>query len=60
MSKKDYIAISAAIKETLPAVKMDSLDTFRRMADRIADAMQRDNGNFRRSQFMAACGFKES
>jgi hypothetical protein len=56
VSKKDYIAIAAAIKATLPVVLFAQNDATVAVIRAIADAMARDNPAFNRSRFMTACG----
>jgi len=60
MSRKDYIAIAAAIKSTVESdgrpVAIIALGT---AAERIADACARDNAAFDRERFLAACGVQQ-
>lgn len=57
MTKKDYIAIAAAIREQVDAdANKGGHSITRAIADRIADACARDNARFDRGRFLAACG----
>jgi hypothetical protein len=63
MSRKDYIAIAAAIIRTDPPARQ-TMDDYERgyfdavlvTARNIADVMQADNPRFDRALFLKACG----
>lgn len=68
MTHKDYNAISAAIKSTVPEYRDTDSETVHNfketqravtgvVAEQIAQAMQADNPNFKKERFMSACGF---
>ena len=64
MTRKDYVLIAEAMKDSRPAANIDKgsltgmnmwsvwIETGRN----IAAALQTDNPNFNRSRFLAACG----
>ena len=63
MTRKDYILIAAAIRETLltdPKTGIVPPDreaaATHRVALRLADQLRQDNPRFDRTRFMAACG----
>ena len=63
MTRKDYILIAAAIRETLlpePETGIAPPDwqvfATHRVALRLADQLRQDNPRFDRTRFMAACG----
>lgn len=62
MTKKDYIRIAAALRDTLlincPTQEyLDGATAARDSAvHRIADALKADNASFDRARFLAACG----
>lgn len=59
MTRKDYIAIAAAIKgpNPAPAAISETWNLCRDLiADRIADVLARDNSRFDRAKFLTACG----
>lgn len=64
MTRKDYIAIAAAIKAAKldifckepDASHVDLCDGANYAAEHIADVMARDNARFDRARFLAACG----
>lgn len=55
MSRKDYIAIAAAIKKSQqhPGFEGDEQDLYI-VASNVADALADDNPNFNRERFLAA------
>ena len=64
MTKKDYIAIAAAIRDgalinldTLKDVEVNG-QTRRQIAALCANVFARDNGRFDRDRFFAACGLE--
>lgn len=61
MTRKDYVLIAQAIKETIPSRIVTEIDAaFNRgagwTAHNIADALEKDNPRFDRERFLAACG----
>lgn len=64
MTRKDYVAIAAAIKAARAdivskepeASRADMKDGASLAAEHIADVMKRDNPHFDRARFLAACG----
>lgn len=61
MTRKDYEVIAKAIKGSLIlSGKMEWQDhyvkQYRMTAERIADALERDNERFDKTRFMSACG----
>ena len=60
MTKKDYVAIAAAIQDVYCAPNtQDSLmarATARTMVVKLADVFEEDNGSFDRLRFLGACG----
>ena len=61
MTRKDYIAIAAALKAARVTNGTNNpnralyLNGIANAANRIADAMQADNARFDRARFLAAC-----
>ena len=53
MTRKDYIAIAAVFKVRKDR---DNADALREIAYDLADVFKRDNPNFDRARFLAACG----
>ena len=62
MTRKDYVAIAAAIRQQAYSPNADintrnaAEGTREHIADDIADAMARDNPRFDRARFLKACG----
>ena len=57
MSKKDYVAIAANIKENyIAANSVDSRDAIREVAFDLTKAFAADNPRFDRVKFLVACG----
>ena len=63
MTRKDYVMIADAIRETLlpeceTGIAPPDWQVFatRRVALRLADQLRQDNPRFDRTRFMAACG----
>lgn len=54
MSRKDYVAIAAALRSALAAGAEER--SIAEAARRIADAMAVGNPRFDRARFLAACG----
>lgn len=60
MTRKDYIALAAAIKTARDSLLPDNHDgrgAVRECALQIAAACKRDNTNFKHGLFLQACGF---
>lgn len=57
MTQKDYVVISQAIKNVLLAYPSNER-VAAKIAFAIANAMKRDNPNFRYGLFMKACGIR--
>lgn len=59
MSRKDYVALAAAIHDTKieSAEILGAFSVLKRAASRVADALSADNHNFDRERFLTACGF---
>lgn len=55
MTRKDYVAIAAAIKPLMDARHTDR-HVVECVAQNIAMALQRDNARFDKDRFLAACG----
>ena len=53
MTRRDYIAISDAIRSTLDTSDFQNLDTTLRIAQSIAAKMEQDDPNFDRALFIA-------
>ena len=57
MTRKDYVAIAAAIRKEVDAGPNKNGHTItQKIAENIADVMIRDNQRFDRSRFFKACG----
>jgi hypothetical protein len=64
MTRKDYVAIAAAIKAARADITgkepdehhIDMLDGTSLSAEHIAEVLKRDNPRFDRARFFAACG----
>ena len=57
MTRKDYVAIAAAICETLKYhERTDAIDALAFLARDLAATMARDNPRFDRARFLKACG----
>lgn len=62
MTRKDYIVIAAALKETRSQICQKEPDTEELLdgvscaSEYIADALSRDNPRFDRERFLKACG----
>ncbi len=61
MTKKDYIAIAAAIKQGVESSKRyaangERVDEVRLIAERISRVMAEDNSRFDADKFITACG----
>ena len=54
LTKRDFVAIAAAIKEVADTPGMD-LPTVTTMTSKIADFLQTQNPRFDRGQFIRAC-----
>ena len=55
MTKKDYIVIAAAIRETRDQeFDHSAIEAIDRVAERIADKLQADNPRFNRQRFLEA------
>lgn len=57
MTRKDYVAIAAAIRKEVIYSGSETTTALKSVADSIADIMKRDNPRFDRSRFIDACGF---
>lgn len=56
MTRKDYIAIAAALRDSYPIAENNSPDSaWRHCVNAIADTLQRDNSRFDRERFLKAC-----
>lgn len=53
MTKKDYVAIAAALKH---AGGIETPTSIRELAQRLATIFQDDNERFDRQRFLTACG----
>lgn len=59
MSRKDYIRFAAAVKEALTASTTEAERAIvTALAKEMASIFANDNGNFRRSTFLDACGIQ--
>jgi hypothetical protein len=58
MSRKDYVAIAAAIKEVATDCTPEQRLVVADIVRNLCRAMQADNNLFRRTQFIEACGLK--
>ena len=54
MTRKDYVAIAAAIKDAGERFNMDGAGNY--LAHQLAALLARDNPRFDRARFLAACG----
>ena len=54
MTRRDYVAIAAAIKDAGERFNMDGAGQY--IASRLADMLVRDNPRFDRKRFLIACG----
>jgi hypothetical protein len=57
MSKKDYVAIAAAIRAAIASV--NDREPVMAIVNAIASCMQRDTSRFDRARFVAGCGVEE-
>ena len=63
MSKRDYVAIAKAIKDSIVEPAQRSLTHYTAcadVADRIADVCAADNPRFDRKRFLDACGLDKT
>lgn len=56
MTRKDYVAIAAAIHNAPWSDSMTAEATITAIAENIAEVMSRDNPRFDRERFLKACG----
>lgn len=56
MTRKDYVLIARAIKQSKNQAVLLELDAIRYTAENIATELQGDNGNFNKEKFLTACG----
>ena len=60
MTRKDYVAIAAAIKAALPhemnPSPQERRETCAYIARQLSDLMEQDNQRFDRARFIKACG----
>lgn len=62
MTRKDYVALAAALKAAMPSGELAFHREFKQwMHDckHVADALQRDNARFDRERFLTACGIED-
>ena len=63
MIRADYTVLAAALREARPVLLMSDvqgpLSTWRKTVATLCNHLERDNGRFRRDQFLIACGYKD-
>lgn len=59
MTRKDYILLAAALRDTNPGLKgpIDACHQWNRDVEAITSALASDNGAFDRDRFYRACGY---
>lgn len=55
-SKKNYVAVAAAIRESVRPATAETAGSIRELAARLANIFAADNPRFDRQRFLAACG----
>ena len=56
MTRKDYVAIAAAIKASQRPATSETAESIRELAQRLASIMANDSPRFDRARFLKACG----
>ena len=59
MTRKDYVAIAAAIKAAQRPATSETEQSLREISLRLASIMQNDNSRFDRARFLKACGIQD-
>jgi len=56
MSKKDYVAVAAAIKASVRPACSETAQSLRELSLRLSSIFELDNPSFDRARFLTACG----